>query len=53
MFSQLAIRCPTLSSRYVLVTKYTIVIITMNNEYNYSGPDLLLDLIAIVINSSI
>ena len=32
------------------MTKHTIVIITMNNESDYSGPDLLLDLIAIVTN---
>ena len=32
------------------MTKHTIVIITMNNEYDYSGPDLLLDLIVIVTN---
>ena len=32
------------------MTKHKIVIITMNNEYDYSGPDLLLDLIAVVTN---
>ena len=31
------------------MTKHTIVI-TMNNEYDYGGPDLLLDLKAIITN---